>query len=319
MVEEDAPVQVFAEVEVCVSFTSEMQTLLQKNSVVYVTKPDELDDAWTRDSTGLWRNGRITWVPTDVWESVLSHEHDLPAAGHPGARKMKSALLKSYWWVDMVKDAERYVSGCEMCQQVKPDHTKRAALLHLHSVPEGPWSVISWDIIGPLPLSHGHNAILVIVDKFTKWTLIEGIGMDLTGLGAARILRDQVFREHGVPHKVVSDRGPQFVSRFMKEFYTMIGVKANPSTAFHPRTDGQTERVNQEIEVYLRAYVDHLRDNWAEWLSTAEFMLNNCEHSAMRQTPFFLEYGRHPWNGGIRPPTEVNLAADEWLAKLTES
>ena len=75
-----------------------------------------------------------------------------------------------------------------MCQQVKPDCTKHAALLHPHSVPEGPWSVISWDIIGPLPLSRGHNTILVIVDKFTKQTLIEGIGMDLTGLGTARIL-----------------------------------------------------------------------------------------------------------------------------------
>ena len=79
----------------------------------------------------------------------------------------------------------------------------------------------------------------------------------------------------------------------------MIGVKANPSTAFHPQTDGQMERVNQEIEVYLRAYVDHLQDDWAEWLSTAEFALNNHQHSATGQTPFFLEYGRHPWNGGM--------------------
>src|SRR6202045_5146331 len=133
------------------------------------------------------------------------------------------------------------------------------------------------------PLSHGHNAILVIVDKFTKWTLIEGIGMDLTGLGAAQILQDRVFHEHGVPHKVVSDWGPQFVSQFMKEFYAMIGVKANPSTAFHPQTDEQTERVNQEIEVYLHAYIDPLQDDWAEWLSMAEFALNNCEHSATRQ------------------------------------
>src|ERR1700720_727442 len=122
---------------------------------------------------------------------------------------MKSALLKSYWWTDMVKDAERYVSGCETCQWVKPDHTKHAAPLHLHPVPEGPWSVISWDIVRPLPLSHGHNTILVIVDKFTKRTLIEAIGVDLTGLGAARILQDQVFQDHGVPHKIVSNQGPQ--------------------------------------------------------------------------------------------------------------
>ena len=99
----------------------------------------------------------------------------------------------------------------------------------------------------------------------------------------------------------------------------MIRMKANPSTAFHPQTNGQTEQVNQEIEVYLQAYVDHLQDDWAEWLSTAEFTLNNCEHSATKQTPFFLEYGRHPWNGGIHPPSEVNPAADEWMAKLMES
>src|ERR1700720_1700570 len=166
------------------------------------------------------------WVPEEAREAVLKYEHDLPTAGHPGPRKLRAALLKVYWWMDMVKDADRYVRGCETCQRVKPDRTKHAALLHPHPVPEGPWSVISWDIVGPLPLSRGHNAILVIVDKFTKWTLIEGIGTDLTRLGTLHILRDQVFCDHGVPQKIVSDRGPQFVSRFMKEFYSMIGVKA---------------------------------------------------------------------------------------------
>src|ERR1700730_13454434 len=114
-VEEDAPVQVFPEAEICTSFMSEMETLLQKNSTVYVTKPGELDDTWTRDSAGLWRNGHITWVLTGVQENVLSHEHDLPATGHPGVRKMKSTLLKLYWWTDMVKDAKRYVQGCKTC------------------------------------------------------------------------------------------------------------------------------------------------------------------------------------------------------------
>ena len=104
------------------------------------------------------------------------------------------------------------------------------------------------------------------------------------------------------------------MSKFMTEFYSMIGIKA-----FHPQTDGQTERVNQEIEIYLQAYVDHLQDDWAEWLATAEFALNNRMHSATRHTPFFLEYGHDPWNGGIRTPTEVNPAADEWMARLTEA
>ena len=105
----------------------------------------------------------------------------------------------------------------------------------------------------------------------------------------------------------------------MKEFYTMVRIKANPSTTFHPQTNGQTERVNQEVEIYLWAYVDHLQDDWAEWLATAEFALNNQTHSATGHTPFFLEYGCDPWNGGIRTPTEVNPVADEWMAKLTET
>ena len=105
----------------------------------------------------------------------------------------------------------------------------------------------------------------------------------------------------------------------MKEFYGMIGIKANLSTTFHPQTDGQTERVNQEIEIYLQAYVDHLQDDWAEWLSTVEFTLNNRVHSATEHTPFLLEYGCNPWNGGICLLSKVNPAADEWMVRLTES
>ena len=192
--EENAPIQVFPDdAEAQTSFTSELETLLQKNSTVHTTKPAELDDAWTWTCTGLWSKGRTIWVPADVREAVLNHEHTIPTAGHPSARKMKSALLKSYWWPDMEEDAKRYVLGCKTCQRIKPDCTKRAALLYPHSVPEGPWMSISWDIIGLLPQSQGFNSILVIVDKFTKRTLIEPIRFDLTGLGAARILRDHVF------------------------------------------------------------------------------------------------------------------------------
>src|SRR6202030_3520095 len=113
MVEEDVPVQVFPEAEVHVLFTSEMEMLLQKNSMVYVTKPEGLDNEWTQDRMGLWQKGGITWVLLEAHEAVLKFEHDLPSAGHPGPWKLKAALLKSYWWVDMVKDAECYVGGWE--------------------------------------------------------------------------------------------------------------------------------------------------------------------------------------------------------------
>ena len=135
------------------SFTLELETLLLKNSTEYTTKPAELDNAWMRTRTGLWRKGHIIWVPVAVQEAVLNHEHTIPTAGHPGVRKMKSTLLKAYWWNNMEDDAEWYVSGCETCQCIKPNRTKRAASLYPHSVPEGPWITISWDIVGPLPQS----------------------------------------------------------------------------------------------------------------------------------------------------------------------
>ena len=121
--------------------------------------------------------------------------------------------------------------------------------------------------------------------------------MDLTSEGAARIMRDRVFRDHGLPRKVISDRGPQFVSGFMKELYRLLGIEGNPSTAYHPQTDGQTERVNQEIEQYLRIFVNHHQDDWAEWVPLAEFSYNDKQNSSTGCSPFFLEYGQHPWKG----------------------
>ena len=123
--EENAPVQVFPnDAEARTSFTSELETLLLKNSVEHTMKPTELDDAWMRTHAGLWSKGHIVWVPAAVQEAVLNHEHTIPTAGHPSARKMKSMLLKAYWWSNMEDDAERYVSGCETCQHIKPDCTK---------------------------------------------------------------------------------------------------------------------------------------------------------------------------------------------------
>src|ERR1700720_4535525 len=144
----------------------------------------------------------------------------------------------------MKEDVTKYVHGCEKCQHSKPDRTKRYAPLHPHATPPHPWHTISWDVIGPLPKSNTYDCILVICDKLTKLTLLEPVNTTLTALGAARILRDRVLQSYGVPCKIISNRGPQFVSNFMKEFYNLVGIKGNPSTAYHPQMDGQTEQEN---------------------------------------------------------------------------
>ena len=107
------------------------------------------------------------------------------------------------------------------------------------------------DITGELPKSNGCNAILVITDQLSKMIITILTNMNLTAYGAARLFRDHVWSKHGLPKKVISDRGPQFVAQFMKDLHKLMGVTANISTAYHPQMDGQTEHVNQEIKQYL--------------------------------------------------------------------
>ena len=117
--------------------------------------------------------------------------------------------------------------------------------------------------------------------------------------GIAKIYRNNIWKLHGVPRKILSDRGPQFALKFMKEFKKALGTKRQLSTAYYPQTDGQTERINQEIRMFLWHYVNYQQDNWMEWLAAAEFQYNNKKHVAMERTPFELNFRRHPWKGDL--------------------
>ena len=141
-------------------------------------------------------------------------------------------------------------------------------------VPQCPWEIISVDIIGPLPESQGNNAILTIVDRFSKIIRLFPISTEITAKGVATILRDHIFKLHGTPQQVISDRGPQFILSFMDALYTLLRIQGNPSTAYHPQTDGQTERYNATIEQYLWLYMNYLQNDWVEWLALAEFTYN---------------------------------------------
>jgi hypothetical protein len=174
------------------------------------------------------------------------------------------------------------------------------------------------DFIGPLPDSQGFNALLVIVDYFSKMIKLEPTTVEATSQDVARLLRKRVFRDHGLPRTIVHDRDTKFVSEWMTELNRLLGIEQNPSTAYHPQTDGQTERANQEIEKYLRAYVNYLQDDWVEWLDLGEFALNDREHSTTKQTPFFLNTGQHPWKGDIgRRETKVQ-SVEEMVNKFKE-
>ncbi|SJL17305.1 uncharacterized protein ARMOST_20854 [Armillaria ostoyae] len=162
--------------------------------------------------------------------------------------------------------------------------------LHPNTIPTEPLTHISIDMITGLPFSNGHDALLVIVDHFLKAIILVPCNVELSAEGWARILRDHVYARHSMPQVVISDQGLQFISEFMKELYRMLNITQNASTAFHPQTDGQTERVNQEVKKYLWIFISHRQDDWADWLPLAEFAHNNQAHSMTGRSLFMILY-----------------------------
>lgn len=233
--------------------------------------------------------------PVDALRSeVLSLAHDSPTAGHPGRDRTIDLVRRTYNWPGLPKDVARYVASCDTCQKSKPAHHAPYGLLKPLPVARRPWSSITWDYIGPLPASSNFDAILVIVDRFTKLAHFVPASTTDDARTLARHFLAHVFRLHGLPDDIVSDRGPTFASAWWKEFCALLGPEVKLSTAFHPQTDGQTERTNQSVEHYLRCFTNYLQTDWSSLLHTAEFAYNNARHSSTSQSPFFTSYGYNP-------------------------
>jgi len=193
------------------------------------------------------------YVPNNkkMQEEILKENYDSVDIGYPGQHRMLELLKRTYWWPGLKEDVKRYIQGCFKCQQNKVQHQRKTGELHPLEIPQGLWQEISIDIIGPLPKSNGMDAIVVIVDQFTKMICLKATMMNISLEGIAKIYRDDIWKLHGVPRKILSDRGLQFTSKFMEEFMKALGTKRQLSTAYHPQTDGQTERINQEIGMFL--------------------------------------------------------------------
>jgi len=181
---------------------------------------------------------------------IIRNHHDEPISGHPGRFKTVKLVTRNYWWPAIVSDVRKYVEGCEHCQRTKNFPAKPRGLLSPNRIPERNWQWISVDLITQLPPSLGYDAILVIVDRLSKLIRLAATNGGVTSEGIARLFRDKVWKDFGLPEGILSDQGSQFVSNFMRDLNKLLGIQTNISTAYHPQTDGQTERVNQEIEQY---------------------------------------------------------------------
>jgi len=159
-----------------------------------------------------------------------------------------------------------------------------------NAIPEKPWSYISADFITKLPLAQGYDAILVVCNRFSKIAHFIATTEKMSVERLTKLFRDQVWRLHGLPESIILDRGVQFAAGMMKELNNLLGIQTKLSTAYHPQTDGQTERTNQELEQYLRVFIDHRQEQWPDWLGTAEFTYNNKIHAATKNSPFKVNY-----------------------------
>jgi len=174
------------------------------------------------------------------------------------------------------------------------------------------------DFITKLPLAQGYNTILVVVDRLTKMVHFILTMEKTLAEGLARLFRDNVWKLHGLPESIISDRGPQFAAGLIRELNEMLGIRSKLSTAFYPQTDRQTERVNQELEQYLRMFIDHRQEQWPEWLGTAEFAYNNKAHSSTRTSPFKANYGQDPRMGFEERKKGKYAGAEKFIEKMEE-
>ena len=155
----------------------------------------------------------------------------------------------------MTKDIREYVRHCDVCQRTNYRREKPAGLLQPLPVPDRRWDSISMDFVVELPSTRsGHDAMLVFVDRLTKMVRIASTTTEVAAEGTADLLVNHVFKNHGMPREIISDRDSRFSSRFFRRLAEKWGIRQSMSTAFHPQTDGQTEVMNRIVEDYLRAY-----------------------------------------------------------------
>jgi len=187
-----------------------------------------------------------------------------------------------------------------------------------NSIPEKPWMHISADFITKLPIAQGYDSVLVVVDRLTKMVHFVPTTEKTLAEGLARFFKDNVWKLHGLPESIISDRGLQFVVGIMQELNRMLGIESKLSTVFHPQTDGQTERVNQELEQYLRMFIDHRQEQWPDWLETVEFTYNNKVHSSTKMSPFKANYGQDPRMGFEMRRKGKYKGAEKFVVKMKE-
>ncbi|GJV84173.1 putative reverse transcriptase domain-containing protein [Tanacetum coccineum] len=250
----------------------------------------------------------------------LELPEELKYSIHPGSEKMYQDVKKLYWWPNMKADIATYVSKCLTCAKVKAEHQRQSGLLVQPEIPQWKWDNITMDFVTKLPKSsQGYDTIWVIVDRLTKSAIFIPMRETDTLEKLARMYLKEVVTRHGIPVSIICDRDPRFASNFWRSLQKALGTSLDMSTAYHPQTDGQSERTIQTLEDMLRACVIDFGNGWVKHLPLVEFSYNNSYHASIKAAPFEALYGRK-----CRSPVcwaevgEVQLTGPEIVQETTE-
>jgi transposase InsO family protein len=256
---------------------------------------------WTMDPAGLMRCDGAVYVPDDraTKLKILLANHDDPwQGGHFGRRRTLEVIRRFYTWPKLAKDVRKYCKSCDVCQRMKVPRHKPYGLLQPLPMPERPWQDISMDFVVGLPPSKRrevvYDSILVVVCRYSKMVRFIPCYNDITAPELADTLVDEIFSKFGVPRSIVSDRGTTFTSDYWRTICYHAMIKRCFSTAFHPQSDGQTERMNQTLECYLRCYINYEQDDWAVLLAGAEYAYNDSTNATTGRSPFKVVFNFMP-------------------------
>jgi hypothetical protein len=281
------------------------------------TEGNPIPRGW-RQSEDLWTYMGKIYIPPSLRQDVFREMHTKGQSAHPGITGSTKIIANDFYWPGLRTDVKEWTRNCDTCQRMKNRNQKpHGALKPIDPTPRF-WGVVTTDLITGLPPCKGFDSIWTATDKRGKIKHIAPTTATLDTTGFVQLFLNHVWKLHGTSDKIISDRGPQMSSRSFRETCDKLGITLALSTAYHPQTDGQSERTNQEVEQALRTVISFHQDDWVDWLPVIEFALNNRYHSGLKTTPFFANYGYHPHIGSLPRVHSPVESVEEFVEHLHE-
>lgn len=268
----------------------------------------------------LRRQGKlVVRVDGELRTQIAKNLHGTSEGGHSGIQATIKRVKNIFWWPTLHQDIAKFVRSCEICQRCKGEHVPYPGLLQPIPILEQAWDIITMDFIESLPKSGGKDTILVVIDKYTKYCHLIALQHPFSASQVAQILLDNVFKLYGPPKILITDRDKIFTTAFWTELFKKLGSSSHLTSAYHPQSDGQSERLNQCVEMYLRCLTHQKPHQWHCWLPMAEWWYNTSHHSAINMTPYMALYGKQAPSIHYHQSTKTaNACLDNFLEQTGE-